>query len=198
VGHIFLSLLTSQCRERIILDVFVSFYQLLLIDVVVCYLLLMRESLSTHSYGMPFLALAFNLGWEAVYALYVTETNLERAVFTIWLIIDVGLVYGMVKNAKYEWKHAPVVARNIGVFLALATASMALGNFAFAKWWLDNSIGKKEGKFYGGVVGPDTTELGFWSAAFGQLLLSAASLAQLVVRQHSGGVSWGVWYVFEP
>jgi hypothetical protein len=61
-----------------------------------------------------------------------------------------------------------------------------LAEWAFAKWWIDNEIGKKEGKFYGGVVAADSTELGFWSAAAAQTHLSVASLAQLLVRQHTG------------
>jgi hypothetical protein len=70
-----------------------------------------------------------------------------------------------------------------------------LAEWTFAKWWIDNQIGKKEGKFYGGVVAADSTELGFWSAAMAQTYLSVASLAQLLVRQHTGGVSWGIWWV---
>ncbi|TVY15620.1 hypothetical protein LARI1_G005457, partial [Lachnellula arida] len=37
-----------------------------------------------------------------------------------------------------------------------------------------------------GRAGPDTTELGFWTALLCQLYLSASSLGQLIVRQHSG------------
>jgi hypothetical protein len=103
------------------------------------------------------------------------------------------LIYGTVKFAKNEWHHSKAVARNMAPILAVLTAGMALGNFAFVKWWFDYSVCEKKGKVYNGVEGPDTTELGFWSAAFGQALLSVASLSQLVVRQHSGGVSWGIW-----
>jgi hypothetical protein len=142
---------------------------------------------------MPLFALALNFAWEVVYALFVAESLLERSVFTIWLIIDCGMVYGMLKYAKYEWSHAPAVARRIGGIFAIMAVGATLGHWTFAKWWIQNDIGKREGKFYKGVVGPDTTELGFWSAALCQLYLSAASLCQLVVRQHSGGVSWAIW-----
>lgn len=113
----------------------------------ICYLLLMRESLRSHSYGMPILALAFNLGWEVVYAVAVAEAKLEKICFSIWFCIDLGLIYGTIKNARYEWNHAPVVARHIGSILALLTFSMAVGNLAFARWWLDNSIAEKKGKW---------------------------------------------------
>lgn len=44
-----------------------------------------------------------------------------------------------------------------------------------------------------GSIGPDVSELGFWTAAISRAYLSAACLSQLIVRQHSGGVSWGAW-----
>lgn len=68
-----------------------------------------------------------------------------------------------------------------------------VGQYAFARWWIGNDVGKREGKFYRGVVGPDTTELGFWTSSAVQAYLSAASLSMLVIRQHTGGVSWSIW-----
>lgn len=42
-------------------------------------------------------------------------------------------------------------------------------------------------------MGPGTTELEFWSVVVAQVILSAASLSQLLVRGHTGGVSWWIW-----
>ena len=103
------------------------------------------------------------------------------------------MVYGALKYGRREWEHSPWVKRNLGMVIGGMTVYCALGHWAFAKWWIDNEVGRREGKFYRGVVGPDTTELGFWSAALSQAYLSAASLGQLLIREHSGGVSWGVW-----
>ncbi len=160
-----------------------------------CYLLMLRESKRTRTYGMPLFVLAMNFAWETVYALFIVETNLEFVVFMVWLVIDCGLVYYMLRYGKQEWKHAPFVERHLGTIFLIMIAYCTLGQFAFAKWWIDNEVGKREGKFYHGVRGPDVTELGFWSSAMAQAYLGVASLAQLLVRQHSGGVSWGVWYV---
>lgn len=159
----------------------------------ICYVLHVYESFRSQSYGMPLFVLCLNLSWELVYAFYVAESPLERFVFTLWLLIDTGIVYGVIKYAKYEWTHSPIVARNIGTIIVVMLTGATLGHWTFAKWWIDNDMGKRDGKFYRGVIGPDTTELGFWSAAVSQLYLSAASLCQLVVRQHSGGVSWTIW-----
>ncbi|KAK3996555.1 hypothetical protein QBC44DRAFT_365216 [Cladorrhinum sp. PSN332] len=73
------------------------------------------------------------------------------------------------------------------------TLAATAAHWTFAEWWIANDIGKREGKFYRGAVGLDTTELGYWSAMLCQVYLSASSLCQLVVRQHSGGVSWSIW-----
>jgi hypothetical protein len=163
----------------------------------ICYVLMLRESSKTRTYGMPLFALAMNFGWEIVYALYVVETELEFLVFGVWLVIDCGLVYYLLKYGRNEWRNAPVVATNLGTILSVMIVYTAVGQFSFAKWWIDNDIGKREGKFYRGVMGPDTTELGFWSSALVQAYLSASSLVQLVIRRHSGGISWGIWSVSE-
>lgn len=159
----------------------------------ICYILYVRESFRSKSYGMPLFAVALNFGWEVVYALVVVETPIEQAVFTIWLLVDCGMVYGMIKYAKYEWRHAPLVAANILPIFGIMVVGTIIGHWTFVHWWMSNEIGMQEGKFYRGVVGPDTTELGFWSVAICQLYLSGASLCQLFIRQHSGGVSWAIW-----
>lgn len=159
----------------------------------ICYFLLVRESFKSKSYGMPLFAVAVNFAWELVYTLYVTEPLLERLTFTFWIVLDGCMVWGMMKYAKNEWKHAPVVANNIVSIFTGMTIAATVGHWTFAQWWIDNDMGKREGKFYRGVVGPDTTELAFWSAIVCQINLSASSLCQLVVRQHSGGVSWSIW-----
>jgi hypothetical protein len=158
-----------------------------------CYLLLTYESFRTQSYGMPLFAIALNFSWELVYGLAVAESPLEKYVFISWLIIDCVMIHGMIKYAKHEWTHSPTIAHNIGIIFAAMAITTTLGHWSFAKWWIDNEIGKREGKFYNGVIGPDATELGFWSAMLCQVYVSAGSLSQLIVRQHSGGVSWSIW-----
>ena len=159
----------------------------------ICYILLWRQSILTRSYGMPLFALSFNFAWEFVYALFVAEALLERIVFGTWLLLDCGMVWGALRYGREEWNHAPWVKRNLGWVILGMVLYCGSGHWAFAEWWIANEVGKKEGKIYRGAVGPDTTELGFWSAGLSQAYLSAASLGQLLIRQHSGGVSWGVW-----
>ncbi|KUJ24430.1 uncharacterized protein LY89DRAFT_679574 [Mollisia scopiformis] len=159
----------------------------------ITYILMARQSFKDRTYGMPFFALALNFAWEIVYALYVAEMPLERFVFTVWLLLDCAMVYGLLTSGKEEWNHAPSMKKYLGTIFWITTIWCTVGHWAFAKWWLDNDVGQKEGKFYMGRVGPDTTELGFWSALICQVNLSAASLVMLLVRQHTGGVSWKIW-----
>ncbi len=159
----------------------------------ICYILLARESFTSKSYGMPLLALASNLGWELVYALLIAEAPLEKFAFTVWLVIDIFIVYGFLVHGSNEWEGAPAVKKHLPWILLAFTAWFGLGHWAFAKWWIESGVSLKKGKWYNGVEGIDTTELGFWSAAVAQVILSVASLCQLIVRQHTGGVSWAIW-----
>ncbi|KAH8647255.1 hypothetical protein BX600DRAFT_484536 [Xylariales sp. PMI_506] len=164
----------------------------------VTYVLMTRRSARTQSYGMPIAGLALNVGWEIVYALYVAEELLERAGFAVWLLLDLGLVWSTVRYAPLDWAAtSPFVGRHAGAFLALMLLASCWGHFAFVSWWLANpgtGHGDKAGKWWRGVEGHDTTELAYWSAGFAQLFLSAASLAMLVVRGHSGGTGYTIWF----
>jgi hypothetical protein len=93
----------------------------------ICYTLYVRESFRSKTYGMPLFALALNFAWELVYGLYVAETTLEQAVFTLWLVLDCGMVAGMVKYAGNEWAHSPVVARHVGLIFAIMAAVATVG-----------------------------------------------------------------------
>lgn len=101
------------------------------------YILMTLRSLRTKSYSMPLLGLALNVSWEIVYALYVCEALIETAGFTIWLILDIGLIYTTIKFAPYEWDRTNAwVGRHMASILGLMTAIGCVGHFAFVKWWL--------------------------------------------------------------
>jgi len=161
----------------------------------ISYILYVRESFVSKSYGMPLFACALNFGWEIIFALIIAESPLERLVFASWVIIDCGIVVGIIKHAKYEWVHSPVVARNIGWLFGILVLGATMAHGTFAKWWLDNEIGRKEGKIFRGRLGPDVDELAWWGCVVCQSYSSMDGLRQLVVRHHSGGVSWSIWLV---
>jgi hypothetical protein len=90
---------------------------------------------------MSLLGLSFNFAWETVCALFVVETLLECIVFGVWLLLDCGMAYGALKYGRHKWEHSSLVKSN------------AVGHWAFAKWWIDNGVGKWEGKFIRGISG---------------------------------------------
>ncbi|EPE24447.1 hypothetical protein GLAREA_08299 [Glarea lozoyensis ATCC 20868] len=147
-----------------------------------CYILSTRVSFKTKTYGMPIFALAFNFGWELIY-LMVAPSFLEKAVFTLWCVLDVFLFIGVFKYGEREWKHSPFVGRNLGKIVLVMTIWCCGFHYVSSRFWIENLIGRKEGK----GDGADMTELAFWSAAVAQAYGSMACLAQLVVRQHTGG-----------
>ncbi|KAK1470838.1 hypothetical protein CCUS01_00956, partial [Colletotrichum cuscutae] len=160
-----------------------------------CYVLMSIRSHRTKSYGMPLFALALNLSWELIYAARVAEHPLERLGFLVWLLLDVPLVYTTLKNAKHEWRHAPLVAKNIGAILAIMVALGCAANYAVAEWWLSapgTGHGDKSGKWWAGREGFDCTELAFWTAGLAQFALGTGCLAMLLVRGHSGGASYAI------
>lgn len=162
------------------------------------YVLMTRRSLETRSYGMPIVGLAINVAWEVVYGFYVAEAWFEKTGFIVWLLFDGGLLYTTVRFAPIEWRAtSPFVGRHMSAVLLLLFAGSLWGHWAFAHWWLAAGpgfgSGDKTGKWWRGADGYDTTELAFWSAGVSQSTLSAASLAMLVVRGHSGGTSYAIW-----
>lgn len=159
----------------------------------ISYALQIRQSFRDRTYSMPMFALAFNFAWEIIFGLIVTDTWLEQLVFSIWLLMDIFLVYGLFVHGKEEWNHTPWVKKNLKPIFVVLTAWCLLIQLAFAKWWLDNEISKKEGKIFKGVVQADTTELIYWTALLAQINLSAWSLIQLFVRQSTRGVSLSIW-----
>ncbi|KAF1937487.1 phospholipase D/nuclease [Clathrospora elynae] len=161
----------------------------------ICYLLMARQSIRDRTYAMPLFSLAFNFGWEIVFALYVAVEVREQVIFTIWMLIDVGLVYTTVRYGANEWRHAPAVGRNIGKIFTGMLAWWCVALYAVSVWWLDveNPVNPKAGKAYKGVVGIDTNELGFWTALVAQVVLSVMSLAQIMVRGSSRGSSYSIW-----
>ncbi|PYH99045.1 hypothetical protein BO71DRAFT_405605 [Aspergillus ellipticus CBS 707.79] len=159
---------------------------------VLSYFLLAYETFRSKSYGMPIFAMANNFAWEIVYGCYFQDLWSKQIVGIIWAIVDTIIVYGTIKYGRNEWKHTPVVEKHLGKIVILFIAWCLWGHFAFMNWYFDYNIAHKQGKFYLGVEGPDPTELKFWAGEIAQMTLSATSLMQLIMRQHTGGVTWAI------
>jgi hypothetical protein len=136
-----------------------------------------------------------DFAWEIVFALYVADETREKALFAIWGLLDLGIVYAAVIYGANEWKHAPVVGRNIGKIFTGMLAWWCIALYAVSSWWLnvEHPVNPKIGKSYRGNMGIDKDELGFWTALVAQVVLSVMSLTQLVIRGSSRGSSYSIW-----
>ena len=162
----------------------------------VTYVLMIRQSLRDNATPLPILALALNLSWEVVTAVYVTEMPLELLGFGLWLLFDLPVLYVTLRAARQSFKTQPIIARNCGLILALTFAVGVAANFFFAQWWLaepHRGYGIKWGKTWKGQEARDCTELSWWTAGFAQATFSVGVLAMLLQRGHSGGASYSIW-----
>lgn len=162
----------------------------------ICYVLMTKQSLVDRTYAMPLFSLAFNFAWEIVFAIYVSIEISEKVIFTIWGLLDLGMVYAVVIHGKNEWQHAPTVSRHLGKIFTAMLAWWCITLYIFAAWWLESSEASDElrGKAATlGLVDNIRVELGFWTALLAQVVLSVMSLAQIMVRETSGGSSYTIW-----
>ncbi|KAH6385106.1 hypothetical protein HBI81_236310 [Parastagonospora nodorum] len=161
----------------------------------ICYILMTRQSIRDRTYAMPIFSLAFNFAWEIIFSIFVADAAREKAVFGLWMLIDLGLVYAVVQYGANEWRHAPAVGKNIGKIFAGMLAWWCIALYSLSIWWLNpaDPVNPKDGKAYKGIRGIDADELGFWTALVDQVVLSVMSLAQIIIRGNSGGSSYGIW-----
>ncbi|KAH7100970.1 hypothetical protein BKA62DRAFT_202123 [Auriculariales sp. MPI-PUGE-AT-0066] len=160
----------------------------------ITYILILRRAWRDKTYSMPMVAHACNVGWELVYGLFIAKVKMEKTGFQVWLVFNLGLVYSFLKFGRNEWKHTPVIQRNLGLIFFALTAMMFGIHYSFARWWVDNNIGIERGKRYGDIQpGPDTTELGYWSALASQAVLGIAYVGQLLARWDNRGSDVYIW-----
>ncbi|KAF4980236.1 hypothetical protein FZEAL_3715 [Fusarium zealandicum] len=165
------------------------------------YVLMVRRSLANHATPAPLVALGLNLAWEVVYAFGVCEAPIETFGFTMWLLLDIPVLYVTLKTAPRTFAASPLVARNVPLLLAVIFVLGLLGNGAFVWWWLKEphrGYGIKWGKMWKGLEARDTTELSYWSAGVAQTIFSVSALAMLLQRGHSGGQSYAIWACLNP
>lgn len=162
----------------------------------ICYVLMTKQSIVDRTYAMPLFSLAFNFAWEIVFAIYVSVEISEKVIFTIWGLLDLGMVYAVVLHGRNEWQHAPAVSRHLGKIFTAMLMWWCITLYIFAAWWLDSSeaLNKMHGQAATlGLVDNIRVELGFWTALLAQVVLSVMSLAQIMVRETSGGSSYAIW-----
>lgn len=160
------------------------------------YVLMARRSLKTKATPVPIIALGLNLAWEVVWAVYVSDTLIERLCFGAWLVFDIPVLYATFRAASHSFASQPLIARHIRAIFGLSFVLSLAANGYFAWWWFaepHRGYGIKWGKTWRGLEARDMTELSYWTSGVAQLAFSVGALAMLLQRGHSGGQSFGIW-----
>lgn len=143
----------------------------------VSYILMAREAFRTKSYAMPIYCLCLNITWEAVYGFVYGPGLVNQIIFAQYMIVDVFLFYAILKSAKHQWRHSPLVAKNLSWII--------LGGCVICMW-LHLSVAATFIPHVGRRVI-------FFTAWPMQLCISVGSIAQILSRGHTAGHSWGIW-----
>jgi paspaline synthase len=141
----------------------------------ISYLLYVRQAFRDRNYGMPLVPLWANFAWEFLFTLVCPTSVAQVVAFGPWLVIDLFIIYTTLQFGPEQWRHAPMVAENMGTIMAVGIL------FMMAVFWaVIKTIGSEKSSFY---------------IAYGvQILISAYSIAHLVKRGHTAGHSWGIWF----
>ncbi|KAI1320139.1 hypothetical protein F5Y16DRAFT_417541 [Xylariaceae sp. FL0255] len=142
----------------------------------VAYVLYIKQGFKDKSYGMPMVAVCANIGWELIYGVFYPLSPAETITFVPWFLIDLGIVYTTIKFGSEQWKHAPLVANNLGLIVGIGSVVSFLTHWALIK----TCATVEEAAFYSG---------------FGcQVVMGVLCVAQLLHRNHTKGHSWTIWF----
>lgn len=145
----------------------------------VSYVLMTIRSFKDKSYSMPIYCLCLNISWEAVYGFVYGPGLVNQIVFAQWMIIDVFLLYATIKFGKYEWRHQPLIAKNLTWIILAGCLTCLWLHLAVAVTFIPH-VGRR-------VV--------FFTAWPMQVVINVGSIAQILARGHRAGHSWGIWCV---
>lgn len=141
------------------------------------YILMVIRSFKDKSYSMPIYCLCLNITWEAVYGFVYGPGLVNQIVFAQWMIVDCFLLYATVKFGRDEWRHSPLVAKNLGWILLSGIAFCTALQLSVAATFIP-SVGRR-------VV--------FETAWLMQVGMGVSLITQIVSRGHTAGHSWGIW-----
>ncbi|KAH8159618.1 hypothetical protein CIB48_g8626 [Xylaria polymorpha] len=80
----------------------------------ISFILYVRQAFRDQSYGIPIASVCANFAFDFLFGVVIRSSIAQVVCFVPWLIIDVGIVYSVVKFGPKVWKDSPLVARNFG------------------------------------------------------------------------------------
>ncbi|KAM0139522.1 hypothetical protein ACHAO1_002893 [Botrytis cinerea] len=99
----------------------------------------------------------------------------EFITFLPYFLIDLLLVNATIKFGPREWRHAPIVQKNLGMIVLVGSLMMLGAQWTFAELFTD------------------FTQASFWSGYTCQVIVSWSAIAQLVSRESTRGHSIAIW-----
>jgi hypothetical protein len=70
----------------------------------VAYIFIIIRGFKDKTYGMPFVALAFNLSWEILFSTIFRDGNwVHEVVNSVWAVLDVFILYTYFRYGKRDW-----------------------------------------------------------------------------------------------
>lgn len=67
------------------------------------YLLIIRQSIRDHTYGMPMVALCANIAWEFIFSFILPSPSIQRIVNIVWFSLDVGILICFLRYGPGEF-----------------------------------------------------------------------------------------------
>jgi hypothetical protein len=67
------------------------------------YLLIIRQSIRDHTYGMPMVALCANIAWEFIFSFILPSPGIQRIVNITWFSLDVGILICFLRYGPGEF-----------------------------------------------------------------------------------------------
>ncbi|HEY4110734.1 hypothetical protein [Puia sp.] len=73
----------------------------------IAYILIIVRGIRDKAYGMPFIALAFNISWELCFSTFFYDGNpVHRVVNSAWFLLDLGILFTYFRYGLKDWPRA--------------------------------------------------------------------------------------------
>jgi hypothetical protein len=137
------------------------------------YCLIIYRSWKDKTYGMPFIALAFNICWEFLYSfIFVSsEIHLQLVINYVWFFLDAVILFFYFLYGKKDWRHPQSVHWFYPYSLFVITAAACL------LWFFEIDFQKSAITY---------------SAFMMNVLISALYIKMILARRSLSGQSFGI------
>lgn len=143
----------------------------------ISYILMTIKGYQDKSYAMPIYCLCLNITWEFVFGFIYGPGLVNQIVFAQFMVVDIFLFHSILKFGPNEWRHHPLVARNLSWIIAVGCAVCLWLHLAVARTFVP-------------VVGRQVV---FYTAWPMQLVIGIGCVAQVLARGHDAGQSMAIW-----